>query len=55
MAFALAILELLSPCLTTESERREAFGCFYEAAMEALNKYEERRGRELARLRPSAN
>lgn len=56
MAAARAILDMVSPCLTTESERTEAFGMFYEAMIAALTKYDELLARELKRLcRPSPN
>ncbi|MCE9564629.1 MAG: hypothetical protein K8U57_21555 [Planctomycetes bacterium] len=56
MALAATILEMMSPCLTTESERGEAFGQLYDAAMAAIQKYHELLRREDKRLlRPSAN
>lgn len=55
-AFACArvLLDTVSPCLRPE-EQNEAFGIFYEAVKACLQRYDESRQAEAARLKPSAN
>ena len=56
MALTVRLLDLVTPCLTTEAERTEAFGLFYDAVLATLREHDEKLGRELRRLcRPSAN
>ena len=47
---AVSLLEIVLPCLTTESERHEFFRMAYATVAEALEKYTDLLRREDARL-----
>lgn len=53
-ALAVAILQMVTPCLR-EEEQREAFEMFYEAAKASFEHYEMMADRRMKRIKPSAN
>jgi hypothetical protein len=52
---ALAIVQIVSPCLTTETQLRATFAMAYEAILAGLEEYESNADRRDKRLYPSEN